>query len=205
MAILVRRGQYADFDPSKLLPGEWAVVLAGDPGAKDGKSLYIAFGPGNTKRISTHDDMSDNIDNHVDEIVERLTSDIKEVIKQTDAAAVRADSSAKTADTARDAANSVAADLITKRDNGFFKGDKGDKGDMGDKGVTGEQGIQGIQGVKGDKGDKGNNGVGVITNLNPGMFSLFLDDEGHLMLTHNDGDPTPPLKIVDGNLIYEID
>ena len=31
MAIQMRRGEYGKFDPEKLLPAEWAVVLSGDP------------------------------------------------------------------------------------------------------------------------------------------------------------------------------
>ena len=61
MAIQSRRGQYGDFDPSKLLPGEWAGVLSGDPNAKDGKSIYYAFAAGNVKRMATYEDMVENI------------------------------------------------------------------------------------------------------------------------------------------------
>ena len=31
MAVQTRRGAYENFDPSKLLAGEWATVLSGDP------------------------------------------------------------------------------------------------------------------------------------------------------------------------------
>lgn len=49
MAIQNRRGPDASYDPNKMLAGEFAV-------ATDEGKLYIAFGPGNSKRILTEDD-----------------------------------------------------------------------------------------------------------------------------------------------------
>lgn len=56
MAIQNRRGVYADFDPTKMVPGEFAVVQNGDPLSGDGKSVYIAFNAGNVKRILLDDE-----------------------------------------------------------------------------------------------------------------------------------------------------
>ena len=61
MAIKNRRGPYNKFDPTKLLPGEWAVVLSGDPNASDGLACYMCFGAGVVKRMATYEDMVDNI------------------------------------------------------------------------------------------------------------------------------------------------
>lgn len=61
MAIQYRRGQFSDFDPSKLKPGEPAVVLSGDPDSTDGQSVYFCFNAGNVKRMATYDDMVKNI------------------------------------------------------------------------------------------------------------------------------------------------
>lgn len=58
MAIQHRRGAYADFDPSKMKPGEFAVVQSGDPDANDGEAVYMAFQAGNVKRMATHDEMN---------------------------------------------------------------------------------------------------------------------------------------------------
>lgn len=52
----------------------------------------------------------------------------------------------------------IAEDLETKRDNGYFNGEKGEKGDKGDKGEPGANGKDGEQGAKGDKGDPGEKG-----------------------------------------------
>lgn len=47
---------------------------------------------------------------------------------------------------------------------------------------------------------------GIVTQLNPGMFGLAIDLDGHLIMTHNDNDPTPPLSLTDdGRLIYTIE
>lgn len=62
MAIQQRRGSYANFDKSKLIPGEPAVVLSGDPNATDGKAAYIAFGSGDVKRLATDEDLAGKVD-----------------------------------------------------------------------------------------------------------------------------------------------
>jgi len=58
----------------------------------------------------------------------------------------------------KDDLDSIVADIQSKLDSGFFKGDKGDQGIQGLKGDKGDKGDQGIQGLKGDKGDKGDEG-----------------------------------------------
>lgn len=68
MAILMRGGLYDDFDPGKMRPREWAVVLGNDPGSSDGRTVYLCFGNGNVKRIATHEDMRDIILNSTEDI-----------------------------------------------------------------------------------------------------------------------------------------
>lgn len=58
MAIKIRRGAYADFDPSQLLQGEMAIVTSGDPSASDGIGLYIASSDGVTKQIAFLDELT---------------------------------------------------------------------------------------------------------------------------------------------------
>lgn len=48
MAIQMRRGQYKDLDPDKLLPGEWAVSL-------DERYVHMCFAPGIIMRMATYD------------------------------------------------------------------------------------------------------------------------------------------------------
>lgn len=45
---------------------------------------------------------------------------------------------------------------------------------------------------------------GVATSLSPGIFGMYIREDGHLIVRHNDNDPAPPLSVVDGHLIYTI-
>ncbi len=62
MAIQLRRGAYSSLDPSKLQPGEVAIVLSGDPGLSipnlqegyivgDGTGVYVCTATGTVKRM----------------------------------------------------------------------------------------------------------------------------------------------------------
>lgn len=84
----------------------------------------------------------------------------------------------------------VKNDLIEKRDSGFFNG------------APGTQGPQGIQGPKGDKGEKGDRGDSGIQAAIDGMYTLYVNAEGHLIAQYTDTGSPPPLSIVDGHLIY---
>ena len=57
MAIQMRRGAYLDFDPSRMLPGELAVVLSGDDTTDTGKGIYICFSAGDVQRLSTYEEI----------------------------------------------------------------------------------------------------------------------------------------------------
>lgn len=60
MAIQNRHGEFKDFDPDKMLPGEWAVVLDGDPDTLDGRSVYMCFAPGVVRRIPDVDSINNS-------------------------------------------------------------------------------------------------------------------------------------------------
>lgn len=78
-------------------------------------------------------------------------------------------------------AEKIAAEVERKLKNGDF---------------IGAQGPQGLQGKQGN--------TGIVTTLAAGMFELSVGKTGHLLLTHNDNEPVPPLEIKDGRLIYTI-
>ena len=61
MAIQNRRGVTEKFDPSKMLPGEFAVTT-------DDKKVFITFGPGDVKELSTKimDDYVDAVSDGID-------------------------------------------------------------------------------------------------------------------------------------------
>lgn len=59
MAIQVRRGDYADFDASKLVAGEPAMVLTNDPDTSDGTAVYFGAGDGSARRVMYADEFGD--------------------------------------------------------------------------------------------------------------------------------------------------
>ena len=56
MAITHRKGDYNDYDPSRMRPAEFGVTLANDPKAVDGKAVHIAFAAGEDKTLMTFED-----------------------------------------------------------------------------------------------------------------------------------------------------
>lgn len=72
MAIQHRRGPYSQFDPTRLMPGEWAVVLTGDPATVGGKAVYMCFAAGDVKRMATFDDFSQQIEDSLDQMEDSL-------------------------------------------------------------------------------------------------------------------------------------
>lgn len=59
MAIQNRRGAYSDFDRTKLVEGEWAVVKFGDPNSASGRGIYMGYGDGVADRIATEEDIEE--------------------------------------------------------------------------------------------------------------------------------------------------
>lgn len=62
MAIQMRRGAYADFDPTKMVPGEFAVVQEDDPNTDSGHALYLCYSAGDVERIVDANDLEDIIE-----------------------------------------------------------------------------------------------------------------------------------------------
>ena len=109
MAIRVRRGLKADFDPSKLLSGEPASLL-------DTRELYIAFAPGDVQKMVTYENMQQLMDQSMDDVKQDFTADIEQAISESEAAtanavekAVYAQEKGDYADEAGDRANTAAA------------------------------------------------------------------------------------------------
>ena len=63
--IQVRRGLYAEFEPTKLMPGEWAVSIDTETSKQ---VVWMCFSPGVTKRMGTLEDFADQIKGITDEI-----------------------------------------------------------------------------------------------------------------------------------------
>lgn len=58
MAIQHRRGDYSKFNSGRMVDGEIAVILSGDPTDNDGEGVYMSFGPGKSKRMAFSDDVN---------------------------------------------------------------------------------------------------------------------------------------------------
>ena len=63
--IQVRRGLYAEFEPTKLMPGEWAVSIDTETSRQ---VVWMCFSPGVTKRMGTLEDFEEQIKEVTDDI-----------------------------------------------------------------------------------------------------------------------------------------
>lgn len=100
MAIQMRRGDYADFDPTKMVAGELAVVTSGDPNSDTGRSLYVCFEPGVVKRVTDYEDLIDQVNAATQEIQQRFTSSVEQLALNAASSAASASSAAGTASSA---------------------------------------------------------------------------------------------------------
>lgn len=82
MAIQMRRGEYGKFDPEKLLPAEWAVVLSGDPNTQDGRAVYLCFDAGNVKRMVMQEDLQKDVEIAVGDIKDTVVKESIEKVKE---------------------------------------------------------------------------------------------------------------------------
>ena len=108
MAIQIRRGSYEDFDPSKLVAGELAVVTEGDPSSSTGRALYICFEPGAVKRIVDYDDIGDEIAQAAGIQID----DLRDVVADAESATTAAETAAQNANTAAQAASQAAGSYV---------------------------------------------------------------------------------------------
>lgn len=77
-----RRGNYADYDPSKVLPGELVVTQADDPNSTDGEAVYIATTAGNVKQLATMQDMQSVVDTAIEGAISGVTEKVEEYIEE---------------------------------------------------------------------------------------------------------------------------
>lgn len=112
MAIQTRRGNYADFDPDKMLPGELATVTSGDPGAEDGRSVYACFAAGDVKRMATYEDMQENIDQATQDVQEAFSAQLTQKINQADTAISQAQTATSAANTAAQGADEAKREAL---------------------------------------------------------------------------------------------
>ena len=172
--IQFRRGMYADFDTSKIRPGEPVAILGNDPSVPSGKALYIAFAANDVRRLCSIEDISEMVnagefvgpqgpkgekgdkgdpgEKGVDGAVtfESLTPEQKESLRGVSITAVSIDIDGNLTITFSDGDSKNVGNII---------GPQGVQGPKGDKGDIGPQGPQGPQGLQGEKGEQGNDGT----------------------------------------------
>lgn len=125
MAVQTRRGAYENFDPSKLLAGEWATVLSGDPNASDGRAAYLCFEPGEVKRMATYEDMVDNITLATEEVANNFMSEVNAALDEAEAALSNMTAATSAANTAASNAQTIADTVEGKLEAGEFVGPQG--------------------------------------------------------------------------------
>lgn len=109
MAIQMRRGKFTNFLPSKLQPGEWAIVQGDDPSASDGLSVYVAFAAGVVKRMATYTDMVDNCRDAIEQSIGDIKAKLTAKVEATNASVEGAESKRVAAESSRVSAESSRA------------------------------------------------------------------------------------------------
>ena len=160
--IQFRRGMYADFDASKIRPGEPVAILGNDPSVPSGKALYIAFAANDVRRLCSIEDILEMVnagefvgpqgpkgekgDKGADGTVafESLTPEQKESLRGI---------SIKSASVDPDGNLTITFSDGDSEDVGNIMGPQGIQGPKGDKGDVGPQGPKGDKGDVGPKGD----------------------------------------------------
>lgn len=84
MAIQMRRGKKADFDPTKMLPGEWAVSIDSDT---NNQIVWMCFSAGVVKRMGTYEDFRAQIAEATKDIRQEYIDDFNAILAQVDALA----------------------------------------------------------------------------------------------------------------------
>lgn len=79
MAIQMRRGLRKDFQPTKMLPGEWAVSI---DAATDNQIVWMCFAPGITKRMGTYEDFKQQIEEATADILNEYRTQLNIILAE---------------------------------------------------------------------------------------------------------------------------
>ena len=156
MAIQTRRGNESDFDPNRMVPGEWAT-------ATDTEKVWMCFKTGKARRMATYEDMVENIGEATEEIKAEFTAGVKSA---TEAAAGAANTANKAAETASNASNTANAAAETAM-NAAEKAEAAAGGDISEKTVSFEE----VETYS--KPTSGSKISSIIANLVMGISQLF--------------------------------
>ena len=131
MAIQMRRGAYAEFDPSKMKAGEWAVSTDSDTKKQQ---IWMCFAPGIVKRMGTVEDFDVEIQRLIQSYLDGMAQSVSQAQKSAQTASQKAnevaqvsgkiDTAVSQANAATKAANEAAqraeqqAGLVEQKANG---------------------------------------------------------------------------------------
>ena len=88
MAIQMRRGAYAQFDPSKMKAGEWAVSTDSDTKKQQ---IWMCFAPGIVKRMGTVEDFDVEIQRLIQSYLDGMAQSVSQAQKSAQTASQKAD------------------------------------------------------------------------------------------------------------------
>lgn len=88
MAIQMRRGAYAEFDPSKMKAGEWAVSTDSDTKKQQ---IWMCFAPGIVKRMGTVEDFDVEIQRLIQSYLDGIAESVSQAQKSAQTASQKAD------------------------------------------------------------------------------------------------------------------
>ena len=95
MAITHRKGDYNDYDPSRMRPAEFGITLKHDPKAVDGRAVHIAFAAGEDKTLMTFEDAETMIEIAAEEATAAATSQAQQYATNSQNSATESRSYAK--------------------------------------------------------------------------------------------------------------
>ena len=111
MAIQVRKGLKSDFDPTKMLPGEWAVAVDTDT---NNQIIWMCFSAGTVKRMMTVEDAAAQIAEAVENATDDLKATYLQALNEIKTACTASQTAAKTSeDNAKTSETNAAASAST--------------------------------------------------------------------------------------------
>ena len=105
MAIQMRRGAYAQFDPSKMKAGEWAVSTDSDTKKQQ---IWMCFAPGIVKRMGTVEDFDVEVQRLFRSYLENIEQSVSQAQKSAQTATEKANSASNSASQAQKSAQTAS-------------------------------------------------------------------------------------------------
>lgn len=104
MAIQMRQGAYADFNPAKMRAGEWAVSTDNDTKKQ---VIWMCFKPGVVKQMGTVEDFDIQIQMLIQEYLDDIASSVSKAQNSANTATSKANEASNSAKSAQNSANAA--------------------------------------------------------------------------------------------------